>query len=293
MKNLYSVLTRGFSFIIGSIMIFASTAGSAEMILYAIRNTEPSLHAVNPITGAEISSVAISLPGETINNSTGLAVSPTTNEMYAAVKLDSQSGPGRNLIKINPETGQATNIGNIGQPIASLAFRSDGVLFGVSGDCANNCGGMAISETLFTINTANANPTFFQTLGNGDDGEAIAYNPVDGMMYHMLGVGAGLIFEKIDLGNGVVTPIPLSGDSVDELEAIGFTFDPAQNLFVGSLIDCFCDSGTVRTFITLTPGGFLSHVSTLDYWWKDYAFYSKSNLSSPAGVAVRYLLLSQ
>jgi hypothetical protein len=169
-------------------------------------------------------------------------------------------------------TGAAIDIGNMGQPMAGLAFDLNGVLYGISGDCALGCGGAAIAETLFTINIDNASLTNFQTLGNGDDGEAIAFNPLDGMMYHLSGVGAGLIFEKINLSTGVVTPISLSGSPVANLEAIGFTFDRARNLFVGSLIDwenCFCDG----FFVTLTPGGFLTTVTPLEVGWKDFAFY--------------------
>jgi hypothetical protein len=161
----------------------------------------------------------------------------------------------------------------MGQSIASLAFASNGVLYGVTGDCRQGlCGGGTIPETLYTVNTNNASLTFFKTLGNGDNGEAIAFNPNDGMMYHMSGVGAGLIFEKINLGTGVITPIPLSGDPVGPYETIGFTFDAAQNLFLGSLIDCLCNNDS-RSFFKLTADGVLKHVNTLPAWWKDYAFH--------------------
>ena len=171
---------------------------SAQSTLYGIDNEIPFLSAIDPTTGVEISFVEIVVPNETYNSGNGLAVNPITNQMYGAVKLAGQSGPGRNLILIDPATGAATNIGNMGQPIASMAFSSSGVLYGVSGDCLNGCGGVAIAETLFTIDTTTAALTQVQTLGNGGEGEAIAFNPADGMMYHMSGKGAGLILEKIN-----------------------------------------------------------------------------------------------
>jgi len=282
MKNLSKIRAWGFSIFIGSIMSIVTTSGFADSVLLGIDNEGPFLDVVDSMTGAHESTIDIILPNEIILSSNGLAVDPVTNEMYAAVKLSSQTGPGRNLIRIEPETGAATNIGNMGQPIASLAFDSDGVLYAVSGDClsVSGCGGAAIPETLFTVNTSSANLTLFQTLGDGiaepglDNGEAIAFNPTDGMMYHLSGKGAGLIFEKINLSGGVITPIPLSGIpfvSLD-LEAIGFTFDPAQNLFVGSLINWDAEP-TDSNFVTLTPGGFLTLVGSLDFPWKDYAFY--------------------
>lgn len=282
MKSYKTAMSFGLMLLAGSILILTPTRSHAESVLYAIDNEAPFLSVVNPLTGAEVSSIAVSLANETILNQTGLSVSPVTNEMYAAVKLASQAGPGRNLVIINPETGVATNIGPMGQPIASLAFDGNGVLYAVSGDCLRGCGGAAIAETLFTVNTNNAMLTMVQTLGNGNDGEAIAFNPTDGMMYHMSGVGGeDLIFEKINLGNGVVTPIPLSGGAVTDLEAIGFTFDPGKNLFVGSLIDCGCE-GSQRSFISISSDGFITHVNPLVIWWKDYAFLEVSNTPRPS-----------
>ncbi len=229
---------------------------------------------VNPITGAEESFIEFVLAGESIRTNNGLAVSPVTREMYAAVQLDRLAGKGRNLIKINRETGVATNIGNMGQPIASLAFDGNGVLYAVSGDCLNNCGGSGISETLFTVNTNNASLTMFRALGHGNNGEAIAFNPNDGMMYHLSGKGAGLIFEKINLSNGVITSIPLSGSPVANLEAVGFTFDSGQNLFIGGLIDFDLQEGN---FVKLSSGGFLTLISPIEFPWKDYAFYDSTS----------------
>lgn len=272
MKHFNKLRAWGYSILIGSIISIVPTAGFAASVLYAIDGNDPLLHVVNPITGAAVSSIEISLPGQEIVNGTGLAVSPISGEMYAAVTLTSQNRPSRSIIKIDPETGVATLIGHTGQPVASLAFTDTGVLYAVIGDCKNGCGGGINPETLFTVNLGNGSLTFVQTLGNGDEGEAIGFNPVDGKMYHMSGAGPGLIFEKINLGNGKVTAVPLSGDPVGVYETIGFTFDVAQNLFVGSLIDCLCDNDD-RSFSKLTSGGVLTHVNTLPFWWKDYAFY--------------------
>jgi hypothetical protein len=272
MKEFNKIRPWVYSILIGLIINIVPTAGYAAPALYAIDGNDPLLHAVNPISGAAISSIDISLPGQVIVNGTGLAVSPITGEMYAAVALESQNRPSRSIIKMDPATGIATLVGHTGQPVASLAFKANGVLYAVTGDCKNGCGGGVSPETLFTVNLNNGSLTFVQTLGNGDNGEAIGYNPVNGRMYHMSGIGAGLIFEKINLGNGNVTGVPLSGDPVGPYETIGFTFDAAQNLFVGSLIDCLCDSED-RSFYKMTPSGVLTHVNTLPFWWKDYAFY--------------------
>lgn len=249
--------------------------GFAGPILYAIDNENPFLNRVNPITGAEEAFLEISVPGEEIVQSNGLAVNPLTNEMYAAVALEGAPRPGRHLIRIDIETGIGTIIGNMGEPIAGLAFSDTGVLYAVSGDCLNNC--QATAETLFTVDLNDGSLTLVQALGNGDEGEAIAFNPNDGLIYHMSGRGAGLIFEKVDPVTHIVTPIPLSGDPVGPFETIGLTFDATQNLFVGSLIDCLCDSDD-RSYFKLTAEGLLRHVNTLPFWWKDYAFRDEPDL---------------
>jgi hypothetical protein len=128
-------------------------------------------------------------------------------------------------------------------------------------------------ETLYTINTNNAALTLVQALGNGTDGEAIAYNSGDGMMYHMSGIGAGLIFEKIHLSTGTVTNIPLSGDPVGGREAIGFVYDPATDIFYGSLFDW---SNEILSFVSITPTGVLDIIAPAAFAWKDYIFYDFS-----------------
>jgi hypothetical protein len=274
MMNIQALRHHGSSVLLGLVLYFGTTVALAQETFYAIDNALPFISVVDPATGNELSFVQITVPGileaDGVNyrSGNGLAINPLTGDMYAAIKFDDQAGPGRNLILLDPATGVGTNLGNMGQPIAGMAFSSDGVLYGVTGDCANNCGGSAIAETLFTINTATAALTQVQALGNGNDGEAIGFNPEDGMMYHMSGKGAGLIFERINLTTGAVTPIALSGDPVLNREAIGFAFDAAAGRFAGSLIDW--DSGDA-VFFSITSTGFIEDLGPLRFTWKDYA----------------------
>ena len=61
--------------------------------------------------------------------------------------------------------------------LAPTTVHAVSILIGVTGDGAANLP----SEALFTISKTSATPTFFMDLGAGNDGEAIAYNPVDGL----------------------------------------------------------------------------------------------------------------
>ena len=125
---------------------------------------------------------------------------------------------------INPVTGVATSIGNTGDQFAALAFNSSGTLFAVVGDKKNSPGGGLPPETLFTLNTSNAAPTQVLVLARGNDGEAIGFNPNDGLIYHASGNDTGgngcaqfdplvcvEIFESVNPNTLAVTNVALVG----------------------------------------------------------------------------------
>ena len=164
-----------------------------------------------------------------MHGGTGLARDPTTSVLWALLKTQSQTG--RELVTIDPVTGVATSMGNTGladdqkgenRPtgFAGITFLSDGTLYAVTGD------GGSPAETLFTLNKNNATPAFILTLGNGDDGETIAYNPEDGLIYHASGHGtqnvvtSGEILETINPGNLAVNNVALSGVDYNEALAL-------------------------------------------------------------------------
>jgi hypothetical protein len=267
------------------LLLSISAQSVAQVELIGIENNAPFVGIVDRTNGTEVSFLFLTGAtgplgnAENFRNATGLAVHPTTNVVYAAMKLCLACGPGRSLVTIDMDTGFTTLVGEMPQPIASLSFHENGTLYGVTGDCAGGgCGGAATPETLYTINLGDASLTLVQALGNGDDGEAIAYNSDDGFMYHMSGIGGGLIFEKINLSTGVVTPIPMSGAAVGGREAIGFVYDPVQDLFYGSLFDWSLD---ILSFISITPSGFLTIIAPAEFAWKDYIFYDFSFVPPP------------
>ena len=69
-----------------------------------------------------------------------------------------------------------------------------GFVYGVTGE------GAITSESSFTLSQVDASSTFLTGLGAGNDGEVIAFNPDDGMLYHASGRGvpnSDEIFEAI------------------------------------------------------------------------------------------------
>ena len=105
--------------------------------------------------------------------------------------------------------------------ISSLAFRIMGVLWAVSGD------GGSPAETLYTVNTSTAALTLQFALGNGADGETIAFHG-NGLMYHSSG-NASAEFESVNVDTQVVIPI---GTAVGEMFAMGY--NPTNGQLYGS-----------------------------------------------------------
>ncbi len=161
------------------------------------------------------------------------------------------SGPARRLATLDLATGNATNVGLLADNFSSLAFTSSGTLYGVTGD------GATVPETLYTLNKTTAAATLVVALGNGADGEVIAFNPVNGLMYHWSGNSTPL-FESINLTTFAVTPIAQSG------AAHGEVFGAVWNAQAGNFF--ITDIGS--QLFTQTTGGavtLLGSAAATDY----------------------------
>ncbi len=271
-----------------SIIVFAISPAHAGGILYSISRDDDLLRRVNPSTGTTISSVAITLAGRGVSFGNGLATHPMTGKLFALLKLDGQTG--RQLVTINPTTGVATSIGDTGDQFAGLAFNSSGTLYGVIGDKKNAAGGGLPAETLFMLNTSNAAPTQVLVLGRGNDGEAIGFNPNDGLIYHASGNDTGgdgcqpfnpsicvEIFESINPNTLAVTNLPLSGDytplSENYVEISAMTHDSGNVLLLAD-ID--------QNFYRITSTGVVTFVGNMDHVSKGLAFISKPSIDFDA-----------
>ena len=184
----------------------------------------------------------MTLAGFTVGSSQAMAARPDDSVQLAVIQT---TEPARRLVTINPNTGVATSIGVLTNQISSLAFRSTGVLWAVSGD------GGSPAETLYTVNTSTAALTLQFALGNGADGETIGFHG-NGLMYHSSGNGTAM-FESVNVDTQVVIPI---GTAVGEMFAMGY--NPANNQLYGSDISWqFVDdqySYWTRTTIGLIDG---------------------------------------
>jgi hypothetical protein len=222
------------------------------------RPPDPLLRWVDSADGSTVAgaSVAITLAGEVVIGANGLARDPVTGTLFALLKLEGTSF--RRLVTLNELTGVATNVGDTGNRFAGIAFTSDGVLYAVTGD------GGGIPESLFTLSTVDASSSLVIELGAGSDGETIAFNPDDGLLYHASGIGTpnnpnGEKFETVDPDTLIVTNVPLSGFDYEELTSLTFV---DGGFFAGDLGDSAVD---MPGLFRITTGGEVTFLGDMDH----------------------------
>lgn len=160
--------------------------------------------------------------------------------IFAVLKVSGVSG--RVLAILDLDLRVATAIGNLGDNFSSIAFRNDGQLFGVTGD------GASVPETLYLIDKTDATKQVARTLGNGADGELIAYNPEDDAFYHWSGNGT-VIFEQVSAQPPYdIVNLPISG--VPGGEGFGAVWDPCAQRDLGG----FPQHAFSVTYLSLSAG---------------------------------------
>ncbi len=236
----------------------ASAAGSAHL-LYSIDEAAPILHTVDRNDGSSVSSIAITLAGQTITGGTALAEQPDSGLLYAMVSLES---PGTQLlVTIDATTGVATSVGDPGDAFAALAFGDDGTLFALTGDDS------LAFEALYTLSPVDATPTFERDLDNGNDGEVLAFNEDDGLLYHGSGRGvvndpAGQIFESIVPSDPFsITNVPLP-DELGEVRGITWSGNLGSFLAVNRSLGLY----EIETDGSFNRLGDLDHVAAGLAW---------------------------
>jgi len=220
-------LRRALAGALAVLVLQAFVSSGQAATLYSVSRDDGLLRTVDPATGATLASIPLSHPEGTIAGANGLATDPTSNRLWAVLRVGEASRTQRELVTINPTTGEATVIGNTEHAIATIAFDAAGVLYGVIGNA-----GMP-PETMVTLNKTDASAPIFMTLGNGGDGEAIAFHPTNGLMYHWSGLGTqnvSEILETINLQSKTTSLRTLSGADYDE--ALAGTFEPRTGTFL-------------------------------------------------------------
>jgi hypothetical protein len=260
-----------FLFCLGGLLclfgLTGQTAGAQSLPLYAVSSSNNTLWTIDPLTGQTLTSVTITLAGKTLEDANGLAQNPITGQLFAIFAV--QGATGRELVTIVPGTGVATDVGNTGDSFAGITFATNGTLYGVTGDGATN------RSTLYTLSTTTGAPTFVKALGSfgtGCNGEAISFNPVDGLIYHSSGTPSCQVFETINPSTLVSTKIPLSGDTVGEPIALAHW---TGNFFLYS---------TLNSLYLVTSTGqvhFLTNTGAADTFYKGFVFAGSAPTCPP------------
>ena len=231
--------------------VFAATVSPtahAGKVLYAAEAGSAFVTHVDPLTANEGTATLVTDSLPDISAFTASAVHPVTGDMYLVAVITGESF--YHLLRFDPRTGVATDIGDLGELITGLAFDSTGTLYGVTSDVVSGT-----PDSLFTIDTATATPTLFMALPGPDGlGDTIAYNPDDGKLYHWSGIDTVSVvaFNAIDLATKQSTSIPLSGDLPTNVGVRSMVYDTSQSLFVCYRGD---GSGTIMEFCTITANG--------------------------------------
>lgn len=162
--------------------------------LYVGTGGSSLLRRLDPTSGEELEAVAIDLDGRPIDGVLGLAVDPTTDSLYAILRMEDTGD--RELAMLDPVTGVGTQVGVLSDYFSAIAFDADGVLFGLTGRRAEQ------RESLFLLNKNNASAVFIQAFSYGGSGEALAFNPEDGLLYRASGqnrFGDAYNFQSLEI----------------------------------------------------------------------------------------------
>jgi len=229
--------------------------------MFTVSPADGVLRVVDPLTAATLRAVPLfDTTNQPVVSCNGLAVHPVTGQLWALVRT---TGSVRRLATVDPATGLVTVIGATSDSFAGIAFRSDGVLLAVTGD------GATVPETLYRLDTTTAASTVVCALGNGTDGEAIAFVPQDGFLYHCSGLGVpdvDEVFERVDTDNGATTAISLAGFHYREM--LGLTSWVGGNL-LGADLD--------NELMVINTRGQVTRIGTLDHSAKGIAFRPSLN----------------
>ena len=187
-------------FLAAALALWVSCAGAAPHVLYAasVRSglslgapIAGNLYIVNLANGTASLVGAIRLPGSKPIGVTGMAFHPTSDVLYGITSELSPNHP-RSLVTIDPASGAASLVGDLGMVGSDIAFDSKGTLFAW----------LPGTSQLGTVNISNATVTPFGKPGPPGSPAGIAIDP-SGMVY-VTSKGASGTLDNVDLASGAL-----------------------------------------------------------------------------------------
>ncbi|MEO6695733.1 MAG: T9SS type A sorting domain-containing protein [Ignavibacteria bacterium] len=200
-------------------------------------------------TWTTISSNPLTLSGFTVSGATAVTWNSDDLQFYAVLNVGS---PNRRLVTVIPSTGVCTDIGPMGQQFSSITYSSTtSTMYAMSGLETPT------PSTLYSVNLLTGATTYLAgpfTL-IADQGEVIAYNYDNGLMYHWAGFpDSSARMSTINLTTFVETEIIQSGASHSEIS--GAVYQGAGRFIATDLSNSaftITSAGVVALQATLLP----------------------------------------
>jgi Ca2+-binding RTX toxin-like protein len=221
-------LLGAFSVLLAQFVVWAGPASAqvSSPVLYGANggdfNDRSWLYTINTTNGAPMAVI-----GEIGFAVTGLAVDPTTGQLYGVTSSGEENfGPGA-IIRINKATGAGTFVGHVfptcDNGIPDITFTTTGQLFGWNKNCGPE------DDSLVRINKATGLGTVVgpSGLGFGSFGNGLAADPDDNTLWVAPQGGAG-DYGTVDPATGAYTSqgtLDGTGDYSDSINALSWSCD--------------------------------------------------------------------
>ena len=235
-KLLYSLVT-----------LFVITTSYSQQF-WVVTNKSSDLYTVSVSAGTIASSVttsAINIAQNPIEGFNGMAQHPITEEVYVLFKDNNED---RFIGRLNTATGEIITVAQTDSSLASIAFDASGVLYAMQGYA--NGGNVQQMQTV-DINTAPETAFHVFTNTSGGDGEGLAFNTTDNLMYRYDGDDAG---EFMSLNLDTLAESVISTTSGLDNYGGALAYRQGQNKFLlglgNTLYDLLAD-GTISTISSI------------------------------------------
>jgi DNA-binding beta-propeller fold protein YncE len=203
--------------------LWASSAGAALHTLYAasvrsaVSGDAPiagNLYTVNLANGTASLVGAIRLPGSKPIGVTGMAVHPSSGVLYGITSEQSPNSP-RSLVTIDPTSGAAAVVGDLGAAGSDIAFDPKGTLYAW----------LPSTSQIGTVNLSNATVTPIGKPGPAGSPAGITIDP-SGMVY-VTSKGASGTLDNVDLATGSLQVGPQLSGAPFSTQINSMSFSPS------------------------------------------------------------------
>ena len=190
-----------------------------------------NLYTIDPATGARGATIGSPAVGSAAGfELTGIAVDPTTGQMYGSTSSGDEIVGAGAIVKINKANSAATFVGYIfldcDEPIQDITFTTTGQMFGWTKDCAGG-------NRLVQINKTTGRGTALGPSGLGSsEGGGLAADPDDNTLWLTPDSGDG-DYGTVNPTTGVYTSQGIldgTGDYTDNINALSWSCD-GETLF--------------------------------------------------------------